>query len=391
MSTEPTDAEKRATPRPEEREAPVIEEGQTAEGVASAESPVGFAGSSAPYLPPHLTTEPRHTPIEAEREIRPLLSRANLMRLRGQWDEAIALCTEAIRIAPESAVAHSLLGDVYEAQGRLDEALQWFGMAVDLAPDSRSDREKLERVLQAKQAALRATDKQAGKENATPAPARNRTLEWLDKRFPPDSSDSVARLIFIACSILAVFLGIAAGFFFFRPREDRPRIIHLASPPPAPIQVAATPAPKEVPSAPSATPATVRLEVPGASATYDGQAQRVDLEMSWPAPGEGDSIATIREQILRSVVGVAQAAARVEPRAQRFSVQVRSFSGGQGSSEPLFSGELTPASFQGMDPDNAEHATLISAFTSLRWSSALTEVPPPEATPAPGEGQPENP
>jgi hypothetical protein len=75
-----------------------------------------------------------------------LLARANLLRMRGQWADAVELCTQALRADPHSAAAHSLLGDIYENQGRLDKAIHWYQLALDLDPESVADRAKLARA-----------------------------------------------------------------------------------------------------------------------------------------------------------------------------------------------------------------------------------------------------
>lgn len=75
-----------------------------------------------------------------------LLARANLARMRGQWGDAVELCTEALRADAQSAAAHSLLGDIYENQGRLDKAIHWYQLALDLDPESVADRAKLARA-----------------------------------------------------------------------------------------------------------------------------------------------------------------------------------------------------------------------------------------------------
>ncbi len=78
--------------------------------------------------------------------IEALLARANLLRMRGQWGDAVELCTEALRADAQSAAAHSLLGDIYENQGRLDKALHWYQLALDLDPESVADQAKLARA-----------------------------------------------------------------------------------------------------------------------------------------------------------------------------------------------------------------------------------------------------
>lgn len=74
------------------------------------------------------------------------LAAANLLRLRGNFDEAEARCIDVLRADPNDVHAHSLLGDVYADQGRMDDARQWYQMALDLNPHSRPDREKLARL-----------------------------------------------------------------------------------------------------------------------------------------------------------------------------------------------------------------------------------------------------
>ncbi len=76
-----------------------------------------------------------------------LLAQANLLRVRGHWTEAVDACRAALRLAPDSAAAQSLLGDIYENQGDLNEAALWYRMALDSTPDSAADRMKLDRLL----------------------------------------------------------------------------------------------------------------------------------------------------------------------------------------------------------------------------------------------------
>ena len=76
-----------------------------------------------------------------------LLAQANLLRMRGHWEEAAQSCMAALRLAPDSSSANSLLGDIYENQGRYDDAAQWYRMALDANPDSPADRLKLGRLL----------------------------------------------------------------------------------------------------------------------------------------------------------------------------------------------------------------------------------------------------
>jgi len=82
------------------------------------------------------------------RDVYALLAQANLLRMRGHWEEAAQACMAALRLAPDSSSANSLLGDIYENQGRYDDAAQWYRMALDANPDSPADIVKLERLRQ---------------------------------------------------------------------------------------------------------------------------------------------------------------------------------------------------------------------------------------------------
>jgi tetratricopeptide (TPR) repeat protein len=75
-----------------------------------------------------------------------LLARANLLRMRGQWADAVELCTEALRADAHNPAAHSLLGDIYENQGRLDKAIHWYQQALEMDPASVADKAKLTRA-----------------------------------------------------------------------------------------------------------------------------------------------------------------------------------------------------------------------------------------------------
>jgi len=88
--------------------------------------------------------EPLSNQVE---EARRLLTEANLLRLRGHFEEAIDNCTRLLRIDPSDAGAHSLLGDIYRAQGNDREALGWYKLAVQLNPANVADRKKLDEMI----------------------------------------------------------------------------------------------------------------------------------------------------------------------------------------------------------------------------------------------------
>ena len=79
-------------------------------------------------------------------EAGPALARANLLRIRGRWSEAAEQCAAILRAHPRCAAAHSLMGDVYQDQGRLEDARRWYYLALQIDPASAADRAKLARA-----------------------------------------------------------------------------------------------------------------------------------------------------------------------------------------------------------------------------------------------------
>jgi hypothetical protein len=80
------------------------------------------------------------------RQIEAMLAEANLLRMRAQWVDAESRCIDVIHLDANNVHSHSLLGDIYRDQGKLEEAGQWYQMALDLNPDSPADRAKLAHV-----------------------------------------------------------------------------------------------------------------------------------------------------------------------------------------------------------------------------------------------------
>jgi hypothetical protein len=95
-------------------------------------------------------TETRPAPGQPEvsADVRPLLARANLLRVRGQWEAAAEQCAEVLRLDPRNAAAHSLLGEIYDNQGYLDRAIRWYSEALELDPANVADRAKLARATE---------------------------------------------------------------------------------------------------------------------------------------------------------------------------------------------------------------------------------------------------
>lgn len=80
------------------------------------------------------------TEEEAQRE----LGFANLSRMRGDYHAATAQCLSLLKRKPDQLDAHTLLGDINAEQGDLEQAAQWYELALDLNRDSITDQKKLQ-------------------------------------------------------------------------------------------------------------------------------------------------------------------------------------------------------------------------------------------------------
>jgi Tfp pilus assembly protein PilF len=65
----------------------------------------------------------------------PLYSLAMISLRENKIEEAEALALQALRVDPQSAYAHDVLGLTYAGQKKMVEALQSLGQALRLAPD----------------------------------------------------------------------------------------------------------------------------------------------------------------------------------------------------------------------------------------------------------------
>jgi hypothetical protein len=130
----------------------------------------------------------------ASREADDCLIQANLLRMRGRWDEAVQQCVEALQRQPANASAHSLLGDIYENRGRLEDAIHWYQVALELSPTSAADRSKLARareLLEARRETRRG-DGASGRRGETAGPSAFRRVAPSPNR-PVAPSPSGAR------------------------------------------------------------------------------------------------------------------------------------------------------------------------------------------------------
>jgi hypothetical protein len=74
------------------------------------------------------------------------LAQTNLLRMRGEYKDAAQVCLSILKRYPHNVTAHALLGDIYAEQGDLEQAAEWYEMALDLSPQAEAERQKLDAI-----------------------------------------------------------------------------------------------------------------------------------------------------------------------------------------------------------------------------------------------------
>lgn len=96
--------------------------------------------------PPRTTTGAATAASQAFNESERLSVSAQSAFTRGKFVEAKSLAEQALRKNRRNALAYEVLGDVYRLQGRSDESLQMYTMALQLSPHNASLRTRFERM-----------------------------------------------------------------------------------------------------------------------------------------------------------------------------------------------------------------------------------------------------
>jgi hypothetical protein len=313
----------------------------------------------------------RETESETERAAHLLLSKANLLRVRGQPEAAIEACAEALRLDPLSGDASALLADIYESQGRLDDALQWYGMAVDNAPGNPSYREHLKRLAEKKQTAL---VQQAELPATKPPGERTLELEGTASVSAAKKTDKAVRAIWIVCGVLALLL-LLAGLFVLAPllvlkrRGTEPPVALQAAPP------LATPLPALAPTLPTPASALPTPALPPTAATpapsseTAGEAIRLSDGVAYLNLASGLALRdappqdpTSREALVRQALHLAAEVSHADARVKLIQITLKA----PGTPTPALIAEI--GAFDAIRVSEAAPASdLTLVFKSLRW------------------------
>ena len=76
----------------------------------------------------------------------PEIARANLLRLKGSLAEAETVCLGVLKRFPNNPAANGMMGDLCFEAGKLENAKQWYEMALELTPKDEGLRRKLKAV-----------------------------------------------------------------------------------------------------------------------------------------------------------------------------------------------------------------------------------------------------
>lgn len=160
-----------------------------------------FVDSKAESCPECGAPMGNHSVVEAEAELHPQLAQANVLRMRGEFKQASDICLGILRRYPNNGTANTILGDIAMSRGEFEQAVEWYELALDINPDSKDDREKLEGAkAQIKAAELAHT---------------NENLNLPGKSFPWAAIAAVLGIISI----------VAIGIVVFQSRQAPPKPI----------------------------------------------------------------------------------------------------------------------------------------------------------------------
>jgi len=217
------------------------------------------------------------TSVTGTQRLAALLSEANLYRMRAQWLDAENRCIEAMRLDPNTVDAHSLLGDIYRDQGKLEEAAQWYHLALDLNLNSVGDKVKLAEV-----------EKQQKKSVVSPGVVKQvpgpPTAYGTQKLLGLPPSTWLQGITAVAVIFVVIVIGIAISMRSGRTDTETVSVPKAASGP------VGTPIPSSgAPQVASQNPPTPRVQGPSPNPVVPLSSGNMPLEFSDPPQDPGPS------------------------------------------------------------------------------------------------------
>jgi tetratricopeptide (TPR) repeat protein len=290
------------------------------------------------------------------------LAAANLLKLRGEWQAAIDKCMQVLALDEDDAAAHSLLGDIYRDQGRMDEAMHWYKLALDLNPDSPADKSKLEQII--------------AQSKCERPPVRNLRAEAIvtAKRVIAEAALAIGVLLLITTVWPVIFQpkphaenppGRAGQ------RTENPQRIRLpvtmTEPPETPlpdvrqlIEPSMSSHEDAMLQALNAAPRLVQRGLQVRSILIDPRNRSAIITLSGPLPGK----APATEALVRGSLIVLREACAKDNGLDQFTVRALY----DGSAEVRFVADAQRSSVMSIDPEIAEYGELVAVLQNPWWA-----------------------
>jgi len=288
------------------------------------------------------TTDPLYAE-GSDREVYPELARANLLRMQGKYEEAIEVCRRIMGRFPSNETVHALLGDIYADQGKLEDAIQWYELLIELAPTNVHYNAKLHNLR-----AMRAA------QVAPPPPVP-------EPEAKPAKPKVLAYALFGALVLILIGASFVAGARMHAMRQAAAEPVKPAQgaiAPPTPSNAPRIPPPASVAEPPAPAPAPAPAPSAGFAGMSGAEAdlaaklsQRLNGAPVWcafdPAANRWQARVRIqsgvlnRVRVLQEAVALARAFYELYPNSPSISVGVIA-PNPAGGDMLIFSGELPP-------------------------------------------------
>lgn len=309
-------------------------------------------------------------------DVTSLLASANLHKIRAEWDEAIADCTDALRLDPRNPDIASLLGAIYEERGMFDEALVWYQMALELNPDSGPDQDRLARVAKATEA------KRDRRDSESFSKFERRTKFW------GIALGLIVVMIIVAAVVTTLIRNRSTQSASakptptgqsqdYAPRMNRPSVAPQG--PTAPPEATAKPTSTGGAPARTAGESYIRSELAAAQGVVETGANIDDVTAD-PRVGVANVTFTVpfrgvvnKDQIIRASVAVASKTFELNREVKFVTVRCMVQTGGAAGTQIAFIGDIARQTVEALPP-TASNEQFTAAFTRPWWNPQMQGI-----------------
>lgn len=206
---------------------------RAAAGTYGSAPPTPGRADRSPTPRPSAPNSPGAPPIA---DTAALVAQAQAAFVRGKFVEARALCEQVLRRDRRNAAAYELLGDVCRLQGRTDDAVHMYTMALQFNPRNQTVMQRLERLSRPPNSAYsgpppgvsaqdiffdnRATGQRGGR-----PPRETGTRTSASPRDAPDKRPLATLIVGVIGYGLTFLLILYAALFPGRPLRDAPVVL----------------------------------------------------------------------------------------------------------------------------------------------------------------------